>query len=679
VLRAPQGPRHRIRWLAGFFALTLALAALPASAAPRVVAVADVHGDLPAFREVLRTAGVIDTDDTWIGGETTLVQLGDLIDRGPAMRGTLDFVMALEGSAAERGGRVVALLGNHEVMNVVGDLRYVTPVNYAEFVDRDSEKRRQQAWRDVQRWQRERAAARGERAPPSGAAAKQAWLAAYPPGRIEHRAAFGPEGVYGRWLRARSALVVVQDTLFVHGGVAPTRLDSTLEALDASVRAELARFDELVRGFVADGLVLPFFDLGELTLALEAELAALDAAAASGGSRTTPAADAELRARLESFLGWRDWSLFASDGPFWFRGYANWSDEELAAELPRLLGTYGVERVVVGHTPQRQGSILARGDGAVFLIDTGMHSAYYTGGRGSALELAGGQVTAIYAGGEREVLRESSAPDPAPAEAPASGVVYVDRDGQPLPFAGDEELLAFLREAEVVEVRDIGEGITRPRRLTLERDGVRVRGVFRDVSVEKRVAQLGSGRREMNFRDFHGFEPAAYRLAKLLGFDLVPAADLRRYRRSSGSIQVWIENATTEGRRREAGTEPPDPMRWKRQLQMMLVWDALVGNTDRNQGNILFEPDWRLWLIDHTRAFRQSDYLEHLDRIIWCERGFYERLRAASDDEIRAAVDGLLRPGEIRGLLARREKLVAHLESLLRERGEASVLFSWRG
>src|SRR5436190_10050283 len=94
------------------FALGLATAA---AAAPRIVAIGDVHGNLAGFQKILGDVGVVDRTGAWAGGDTVLVQVGDLIDRGPSMRGTLDFVMALEQDAARHGGRVVALLGNHEI------------------------------------------------------------------------------------------------------------------------------------------------------------------------------------------------------------------------------------------------------------------------------------------------------------------------------------------------------------------------------------------------------------------------------------------------------------------------------------------------------------------------------------------------------------------------------------
>ena len=131
------------------------------------------------------------------------------------------------------------------------------------------------------------------------------------------------------------------------------------------------------------------------------------------------------------------------------------------------------------------------------------------------------------------------------------------------------------------------------------------------------------------------------------------------------------------GWRREALAEIADPLDWGRQIQMMMIWDALVGNTDRNLGNYLSTPSGQVWMIDHTRSFRRSADLRGTEKIARCERGVLEKLRTVADEEIVASVNDGLRPPEISSLLERRRKLVGLIEGLIRERGEAAVLFSW--
>ena len=117
-----------------------------------LVAIGDVHGDFDDFVAILQHTGLIDKQNHWTGGKTTFVQAGDLLDRGPKPREVMDLMMALEKEAGKAGGRVVSLLGNHEMMNIMGDLRYVTPVNYASFADSNSEQRQKSAYDEYVKW-----------------------------------------------------------------------------------------------------------------------------------------------------------------------------------------------------------------------------------------------------------------------------------------------------------------------------------------------------------------------------------------------------------------------------------------------------------------------------------------------------------------------------------------------
>jgi hypothetical protein len=302
--------------------------------------------------------------------------------------------MALETAAPKQGGRVVALLGNHEILNLAGDLRYVTAANYAEFADAGSGKRREEAWIEVRNLRRRRAKALGQPEPPTGPEAKKAWLDAHPQGYLEHREAFGPGGTYGRWLRARPSVFVAQDTAFLHGGLSPAMTGVSLDDLDRKVKDDLAALDSDRALFVSEGLILPFFDIEETFRALSADLE----------TPSTSEKDAERRRVYEHFLDWRSWTMNSPDGPLWFRGYANWSDAEGETRMPALLDSAGVQRFVVGHTFQKDGRIHVRFGGSVFLIDSGMLTSYVPGGRASALELVGGVANAIYPGEPRRAI-----------------------------------------------------------------------------------------------------------------------------------------------------------------------------------------------------------------------------------------------------------------------------------
>ena len=179
-----------------FLATSLSAPAMPADPAwrwdnvPRVVVFGDVHGAYHELVPLLQQTGVIDASLHWSGGTTHLVSLGDLLDRGPDSRAVMDLLMRLEAEALRAGGRVHVILGNHEVMNLRGDLRYVSAAEYAAFAE-----------------------------PSVAASVDPSVSPALPPGYAEHRQAFAATGRYGAWLLDKPLLIVINDTAYVHGGV----------------------------------------------------------------------------------------------------------------------------------------------------------------------------------------------------------------------------------------------------------------------------------------------------------------------------------------------------------------------------------------------------------------------------------------------------------------------------
>ena len=194
----------------------------------RIVAVGDVHGDYERFVSLLRQARVLDDKARWIGGRTHLVQTGDVPDRGPDSRKVMDLLMALAPEAERAGGKVHALVGNHEVMNVLGDLRYVHPGEYAAFRSNNAKALQQRAFDVLSDSTRRK-----------DAAYREEWLAAHPLGWVEHRMAFEANGKYASWIRGNPSVVRINDWLFLHGGIGPKYVDRTMAALNDGVRRAL--------------------------------------------------------------------------------------------------------------------------------------------------------------------------------------------------------------------------------------------------------------------------------------------------------------------------------------------------------------------------------------------------------------------------------------------------------
>lgn len=372
----------RIAHILAVFSLMLTGWAEAATAPPQspesVIAIGDVHGDFDDFVAILQHTGLIDKQNHWAGGKTTLVQVGDLLDRGPKPRDVMDLLVGLEKEASKDGGRVVSLLGNHEVMNIMGDLRYVTPENYASFADAKSEERRKSAYQDYVKWRESHTALLTELSQPLELTEAE-WMARHPAGFIEQREAFSPNGSYGKWLRGHAALVEINGVIFLHGGISPGVASMKLDAINSGIRDEISAFDSYKQSMLDERLILPFFTLQEITAVVQAQIIA--------EKKSRVPSNPDLQAKRLQFLRFPDWLSVRADGPLWFRGYDQWSEEEGTSQVDKILQSFNANHLVTGHTVQKGGSIRSRFDGKVFLIDTGMLSSYYPGGRASALEI----------------------------------------------------------------------------------------------------------------------------------------------------------------------------------------------------------------------------------------------------------------------------------------------------
>lgn len=326
---------------ATLFGLVFAAAAAPAQAesewdgVSRVVVIGDLEGDYEKFVDMLRTAGLIDAHNAWVGGEAHLVQLGDIPDRGPNSRMIMDLLMRLEPQARRAGGRVHALIGNHEAMNVEGDLRYVHPGEYAAFADRQSQRRREEYYRRTLRHLR-------DHPPPDGApefddAFRAQWEEDHPLGYVEHRLAWAPTGRYGRWVAEHDSVIRINDTLFLHAGIGPSYLNASRDDMNDAVSSAL-------RG------------------------------------RPVPAY-ADI--------------LTNQDGPLWYRGLALHEEDAEAAHLEALLARHNVSRIIVGHT-KRASTVLPRFAGRVIIADIGVPNGHTD--PHAFLIIENGQLTTVHRG-----------------------------------------------------------------------------------------------------------------------------------------------------------------------------------------------------------------------------------------------------------------------------------------
>ncbi len=251
---------------------------------------------------------------------------------------------------------------------------------------------------------------------------------------------------------------------------------------------------------------------------------------------------------------------------------------------------------------------------------------------------------------------------------------FAGPDGAPLPLETDDEILDFLRTAEVADSSEIPTGINNPLKLLLRRDGIEMHAVFRSVDHHRNDYQTNEGRVVLKFHDSHKYEVAAYELSRLLGIAAVPPATPRKLR-ETGSLQVWIEGAMTETIRREEKIKVPGSLRWVRQWQVMRVFDVLIDNYDRNIGNVLIDSDWNVWLVDHTRSFSIHRKLHRPERVFLCERRLWQGLQALDETAVRERLGAFLSEPQITALLKRRLLLIEHVNKLIAKKSESAVLY----
>lgn len=323
-------------------AILTVLGLSPASAAAdhtwegidRIVAFGDIHGDYEQFEHLLTSAGLIDGRGKWSGGKTHFVQLGDVTDRGPGSRKIVDLIMRLERQARRAKGQVHFVIGNHEAMNMVGDLRYVHAGEYEAFRTPSSERRLDDYYeRTVESI---KAATPEEEWPVFDDARRANWDKDHPPGYVELRRAWAPGGKYGKWLLRHHAVIRINDMVFMHGGIGPTYAGHSRDDLNAQVTADL-----MTGIYNGDALIMD------------------------------------------------------EEGPLWYRGLIMNKEADEAPHVDTLLGTHDVSHIIVGHTPM-VGAIFPRFGDKVVLIDVGIGSYY--GSRQAFLEVTQGGMTAWHRG-----------------------------------------------------------------------------------------------------------------------------------------------------------------------------------------------------------------------------------------------------------------------------------------
>jgi len=374
---------------------------------PRVIAVGEVQCAANTVTSLLRGLGLIDEQNHWSGGDTILVQTGDLMDGGENLRSTLDLFMRIQDEAAASGGRVVVLLGNHEVMNIVGELGSVNYMTYAQFADANSESRQRQAFEDHVAWRQRRA---NELEGPefiADANLETEWLAAHPLGWVEYVESMRPEGVYGAWLRTLPVANGIDDVLYIHGGISPEVKGTDIEEMNRQAVEEISYFDNVREAMVNEGLCLPTASVREMVEVVKDEVKYVNSLKPSKRTNRNPRM---VRAtQLADLTGLGSWLVLNETGPVWFREIPQWDEEEHRREMAEILDSVGVEKMVTGQSDNKKHLICARFDNRVLLTSVNLSDEPWAGGgKPAALEIDGGVYSVVTLTGRQVLIDNSS-------------------------------------------------------------------------------------------------------------------------------------------------------------------------------------------------------------------------------------------------------------------------------
>jgi hypothetical protein len=255
--------------------------------------------------------------------------------------------------------------------------------------------------------------------------------------------------------------------------------------------------------------------------------------------------------------------------------------------------------------------------------------------------------------------------------------VWTGQDGKPLPFSTQDDLITFLTVAEPVQTETLRTGVTRPQKMLLKKEGVEIRAVFRHQSrVDKSPSPaVGTAKGSRYFRDCYKSEIAAFDVNRLLGLNNMPPTICRTINGKQGTLQLWVEGTITEKNRAKDKIVPPDERSWNRQMWDTQVFDNLINNIDRNQGNLLIDSNWRLILIDHTQSFSRDVTLPNPEKVTHCSRGLWHNLRHLDETTVTGILTPYLSRLEMEALFKRKDFLIKLIQDLIDKKGEDKVLF----
>ncbi|MDO6639471.1 metallophosphoesterase [Shewanella sp. 5_MG-2023] len=591
------------------------------STTAKIIVVGDIHGDYGEFETLIRAAGIIDDQLNWQAGDTQLVSVGDLLDRGPDSRKVMDLFMRLEQQATAAGGAVHLVLGNHELMNLIRELNYVPTDEYKHYLDDESADVRENYWQQYLSYATETSAGMSQQSLLS------TFNTEYPPGYFGHMQLFSTKGKYGRWLLSKPSILKINEVLFLHGGLSAKFPLSTLAEVNNESATVIHDYMEAFEQLKLQGALSHLDDF----FSRQEKIA----------RRLLSAGSDEHKSLYQSFVNLSQSFYLDGESQFWYRGSALCHpifEEEI---LDRVLQHYKAKQLVIGHTTTSSRVFESRMKGKVINTDTGLYRKYYQGNP---------MLLAI----NKDELQQFDGNQWRPFEVDDGQYreIYQGHSYQ------DWEQL--LTQAIITKLEPIGTGVTQSKKAYLEHNGLRFKAIFKTENIIPRNASKDKYRNT----DSYKYEIAAYRIARHLGLNMIPPTVLRTIKNKQGSLQLWIDDTFNEKNRIEDERYPSEYCVLSYQASLMNMFDILIFNVDRTQSNILYtEADWMMWMIDHSRSFRTG---KHAPKYLKAARlrhslKIEHQLKNLDYQSLDKLTNGLLKRKQIKALLKRRDLLLKKL------------------
>ena len=595
---------------------------------PKIVVVPDIHGAYPAFIQLLQKTNLVDTSLGWIGGDTHLVSLGDLLDRGPESRKTMDLLIRLQQEAQSAGGYVHVVAGNHELMNLIGDLRYVSKEEYEAFTSEETAPMRELAFQKFLS------------APPqpfvSEQAARIAFDKKFPRGYLAHRKAFSVDGFYGRWLLSLPAIVVINEIAFVHAGLPEMVANNSLEFINHNLQTVTTRYMQLWHELVSLD-ILPDDDAQDPSnLARSILQNALPTKCINSRKKScmqlqkngASLISKDNQNKLNEFINLSNNPIIGIDGPLWNRGAVYCRSIYETPILNASMDKLGVKQVVVGHTTTPDSRAHNMHNNTLTLLDTGMLVKHYKG-RPAAMVMQDGQQLVHYL-------------NPYEQLAPKSGEYP---NAYKLSTA---ELKNTLQNGTITVLnKPIGAklGVGGVWKVQIQHNNNTIQGLFYPSD------RINQDKKEL----------AAHALDKLLGFDLIPLTVERNIENTNGALQVDFPYSLNEKTRLEKNSSIGGWCPIPRQYELMHTWDILTENTGRTVDNLNYRTNLGLiYLTEHNSAFGTNKRLPKKlsKQALKINPEIRQSLASLNKENLQEALGENIDKKAIEALLSRRDALL---------------------